>query len=564
MLSLSEILYRHPLHKENFRRWALLDAMVRGGGAMTDDFKREILRNPDNAPQSSYEERIKLATYDSVIGGIVMKLASQILIDQATYEGLKGQVWSDFFRSGGLAFDPTDQTITELGFHGVLMRSLVESLTTGSAIAQIAEIEKGKPIVTFRNRASLWDWEKSGKEFSYAKIHDFSQERKTFGGGHQSVHRFTIFWAEEGLNYSSVYTVRSKEAEKHPILSIEDLCSMDEKTLIVEAETEKLEIFSTVQGLSRFPVVSLTLPSQLVLADGLFDLQKSYSNHVMGGEWALLQTNFAQLVFTGIEDPHEEGNKNKAKAKTAGEGHFWELEEGQDAKWLVRPPEGIELTISYQDTLRSRMLEHVHTVAESAASFASKYQSGDSKREQRRSLDVLLEVYGQCVRDFCRGILDVAAIVTNSDQEWTVKGFTDYQTEDLLIWLEDYLKLEEAGIDSPTLKRESQKAIAAKAVEKLNIDPSVLAQIEQEISIEPFNLNESQRDTLVRMGQYGLLQSADLLSTLKQAGDFPASFDVASAVRRAENQSIRVDLPGESILSTNEQFNAPPITEPED
>jgi hypothetical protein len=53
------------------------------------------------------------------------------------------------------------------------------------------------------------------------------------------------------------------------------------------------------------------------------------------------------------------------------------------------------------------------------------------------------------------------------------------------------------------------------------------------------------------------------LSILKQAGDFPASFDVASAVRRAENQSIRVDLPGESILS-NEQPNAAPITEPED
>jgi len=112
--------------------------------------------------KETYDERVRLATYDSVMGGIAMKLASQILMDQASYEGLEGQEWTKFFTSCGLASDTINQTVEQLSFHGVLSRSLIEGLTTGRAIAQIGE-EDGQPIVTVRPQSALWDWQKNGK-----------------------------------------------------------------------------------------------------------------------------------------------------------------------------------------------------------------------------------------------------------------------------------------------------------------------------------------------------------------------------------------------------------------
>lgn len=558
-MKLEQLIYRHPHHKKNLRHWQILDAMVKGGSAMSTDIKREILANPDRAVKETYDERVKLANFDSVMGVIVMKLASQVLMDQASYEGLKGQEWTKFFASCGLASDPINQTVDQLSFHGVLSRSLIEGLTTGRAIAQIGE-EDGQPIVTFRPQSALWDWQKNGKEFDVAKIYDYEETRDSWVGEPIPTHRFTFFWRDRDRIYASVYCVKPRDVKKNPQFTIADLENAQDKDVIIETEVEELEVFSTTRGVSRFPVVNLSLPSQLVIADCLYDLQKSYFNHVLGGEWAMLQTNFAQLVFTGVEDPHTEGNANKAKTKLNGDGHYWECGPGQDVKWLIRSPDGIQLTVDYQKELRSRMLEMIHTVAESASNYAAKYQSGESKREQRRPLDVLFEVFGQCIRDYAKQILDVASIVTNSDQEWVVKGFTDYHTDGLMEWLEDYLKLDEAGIDSPTLKREAQKAIASKAVEQLNIDPSVLAAIEEELSTDPFNLNDSQRDTLVRLAQYGEISRFDLFTVLKAAGDLPHDFDIEAAIARIEGQPIRQDLPPDTVLS-NGQNTTEPITE---
>lgn len=558
-VNLQDLIYRHPLHKRQYRHWQILDAISKGGSAMTEDIRRELIANPDQSQSETYNERLKLAPFDSLISGILMRLSSQILMDQASYEGLDGIEWNSFFESGALAANFDQQTIDELSFHGFLIRSLIESLITGKAIAEIDEVGAGKPVVKFRPQSALWDWQKSGKEYDFAKLHDFEMVRDRWDSPAVPTHGFTVFERTLGGITAQRFNVQPRDLERFPQFPVGDLMNSEDKDVVITG-LEPVQIFSTVGGVQRFPVVALTIPSQLVVADVLYDLQKSYYNHVLGGEWALLQTNYAQLVFTGVEESHQPGNANKAKGKPAGDGKFWELEPGQDAKWLVRQPDGIQLSIDYQDKLRGRMLEMIHAIAESASTYSSRYQSGDSKKEQRRPLDILLEVFGECVRNYAKQVLDVCSIVTNSDAEWTVTGFTDYHTQGLLESIEEFLKLDEAHINSPTLKIEAQKAIAAKAIEKLGISPSVQKQVSEELATQPFNLTDAQRENLARLARDGVLSRRDLFTTLMAAGDFPANFNIEEAIARAEGQPIN-QLPPETILSDGTEDTT--VTEPQ-
>jgi hypothetical protein len=578
--TIKQLTHRNKIHKEFADHWRVLDAMVKGGSAMTADIKSLLLANPDNSQKDTYNERIRLAPYDSVVGVIIMRLASQLMIDKPSYEGSADDFWSaQFLKKGFLIPDDDD---AQASMQQGLTTAVVGALTTGKYIAQVdvrnvearnAYEQKilggNNPYVVMRDRWSLWDWESDKYGFKFVKLHDFFEERDGWDGMPIPVHQFTIYQRiESGSIFGSVYQVRLKPNAATPSnqayseqFSIAKLCDLtDQNTEIIEVMAPT-PIFSTTGGKYAFPVVCLNLPDQLCIADQTYDLQKSYFNHVLGGEWAQLQTNYAQLVFTGIDKPHQEGNDNPAKNMPTGDGRYWELYGEQKAEWLVRDPAGIELSLSYQDKLRSRMMEMINVIAEAAsASYATKYQSGDSKREQRRPLDILLEVYGERIRGFATSIINVASVARNENIEWDVKGFTDYHTTGLIETIGEYLKLEEAGIDSPTLKRESQKAIAGQVFKTWSLPSDLLAVVTTELEKDPFNLTDGQRDSLVRLAQYGQIDQRDLFETLKAAGDLPSSFNIEQAIARLSGATVPNTAPPNTVLSNATTGTA--ITEP--
>jgi hypothetical protein len=417
--------------------------------------------------------------------------------------------------------------------------------------------------------SDLWDWDSDKHGFKFVKLHDFFEERNDWSSKPIQVHQFTVYErVEDGAIVGSAHQIRLKPntsatsnepySEQFSESKLHELTDENAEIFEVMAPTK---IFSTTGGKYAFPVVCLNLPDQLCIADQTYDLQKSYYNHVLGGEWAQLQTNYAQLVFTGIDKPHQEGNGNPAKDMPTGDGRYWELYGNQKAEWLVRDPAGIELSLSYQDKLRSRMMEMINVIAEAAAaSYATRYQSGDSKREQRRPLDILLEVYGERIRGFATAIINVASVARNEDIEWKIQGFTDYHTAGLVETLGEYLKLNEAGIDSPTLKKESQKAIAGQVFKTWSLPADLLAQVVAELDKEPFNLTDGQRDALIRLAQFGQIDQRDLFETLKAAHDLPESFDVDRAIARLSGSTVPTTAPPNTVLSNGR--TGEPVTEP--
>jgi hypothetical protein len=574
MPTIRQLVRRHPEHQKFYDRWRLLDAMAAGGSCVNESVKKQLLVCPDREGNDDVvSERIKLAPYDSVMGGILVKLISQLMQDEASYQGSNDPFWADEFLASG-ALVPEDDDAAE-SFHSFLTQSAFQGLVQGAAIAQIdtrnvqantLNEQRGaggdRPYVILRPRTELWDWQIDRNGYQFAKLHTYQEIRQSWDSDPVEQHQFTIYWRDDnGRVYGAVWAFALSDSgrRKYPELSIHDFDNLTDEDVNIHTISEETEIFNINRGgqrIYKFPIVSLRIPPQLWLTDQLFDLQKSLFNQVASGEWAILQTNYAQLVFTGIEKPHSESNSNPAKESPAGDGYYWELGPDQDAKWLVRDSEGIELCIDYQEKIRKRMLEIIHRIAESAASdYAARMQSGESKKEQRKDLDILLDIYGGLIRDYAARILNVASIAHNEDVDWNVRGFSDYNSEGLIDYIDKYLQVQKTNINSASLNREAQRAIAARTIQELGLDANLLSQVEAEIAQEPFALDEKQLDSLVRVAQNDFMTSQSLLVILQKAGLIPADLDVA-----AESARLSTAIP--SPTSNGNLSAVAPVTVP--
>ena len=558
--TLKQLVRRHSEHMKYAEQWMLLSALAEGGCAVDDNVKKKLLINPDDAEPDVYSTRIRLAPYEPIMGSILMKLVSQITQDQASYEGSTDPFWEDeFFPNGVLSDEESDP---RQSLQSLLIREMLQGLVQGKMIAQVdtasaagetlAEQQANggdSAYVVLRRREELWDWASDNQGLIYAKLHTYREERPSWDAKPVRLHEFQIYQRESnGQITTSIYTVRNSQDDKATDYSgmssfgWKDLLALSESNAVIEAKVENQPIFSTTSGLFRFPVICRSIPKPLVIADQLFDLVRSHYNHVAGGEWALVQTNYAMPVFTGVDYPHEEGNSNPARFQKAGNGFWWELPPGVDCKWFVRPGSDIQLSLDYQDRQKQKMLDLVHKIADTAANaYAMRMQSGESKKEGRRDLDILLEVYGEELRGFAKSILDAASIVRNEDTEWSVNGFTDYNTTGLMEALQEYTALDQAGIDSDTLKRESRIAIANKAVASLNLSPTIVSEIADEIGEDsPFTLQPEGMNALVQLAGANLISPGDLHQIFQKAGIIPPDMDLMALLR---NLGLEPGLP---------------------
>jgi hypothetical protein len=296
---------------------------------------------------------------------------------------------------------------------------------------------------------------------------------------------------------------------------------------------EDIQLFHTNSGEYQFPIVSLSFPPQLHLADRLHDVAKSFFNQNTSLEWSLLQTNYAMLVFSGVENPH--AGDNAAAHQKVGDGRYLEIGEGQSLNWLEKEGKGNALTMQYMDKLKIQMNEIVAVIAQSAVTMASmRYQSGDSKKEDRRPMDILLDTYGEDIRRFGEQILGVCSIARGKKIDWQIDGFCDYNSIDLEDAIAAFEGLTNSGINSSTFIKQCQRALIKKAADVFEFDATTMEAIESELSDKPFNLDDSQRQALIDTANAQCLHPYDLLSVLKRSGNLPDDFDIDKAIERLQ------------------------------
>jgi hypothetical protein len=488
MPTLEALKRRHPEHQRYCEYWELLTAVVEGGDSMTDDMKRKLLPNPDGRPEAVMKERVRLATYCSKITPILSRFNSELFKNPATPTGSNDPFWSEQFFTGGALLDGDDDG--RASFNSFLMQAMMTALTTGKAIAQIdtkrangavskaQQREAGElnPYVILHPRSALWDWDSGRDGFNFVKLHQFRLVRSRWDSPPIPEHVFTIFYRENGAILTSKYVVRKIERDSKPLLPEPFISHCAERDISIEAIMENAPIFN-VGGRFEFPVVTLTLPKALWMAAQLFDCQKSYFNQTAALEYALYSNNFAMPVITGVDD-----DEDPLQGRLMGDGYYLTLKSGQGITTFERSGASIQTAIGYRAEVKRDIYDVLQQIAMSAADGASIIaRSGASKAEDRRPEEILLERYGQVVKEFIVQVLKPAAIARGEIVDWQVTGYDEFLGFSITDLLTDMQGIAAVNIPSPTFKKEIQKHFVKRAARAYDLEQHAVQKALEEI-----------------------------------------------------------------------------------
>ncbi len=454
---------------------------------MTDEKKRQVLPNPDGRPDKVMEERIKLATYSNKIGPILSRFNAQLFAKDAIYSGSKDNFWDERFFPNGALLDGDDDA--RASFKSLLMMAMMAALCEGKAIAQVdtriasgtatnriaqKQMRELEPYVVLHPRSALWDWYSDDEGFRFVKLHRFKMVRERWDAPPVPEHDFTIYQKEDdGRILASRYTVRKrlKNAEK-PLETPLPLDALKDADVDIKVLLDNQEIFS-YGGKFEMPVLTLTMPNSLWMGDQLFELQKSYFGQMAAVEWGLYTTNYAMPVITGVEDEDDDPSNNQK----FGDGYYLTLKPGQEIGWTERPGGAFTTAINYLGEIKRNIYDALQQVAMSAADGSAIIaRSGESKKEDRRPEQLLLEKYGQMVREFATQILNVAAIAHGEEVQWKVTGFDDFLGAGLIEDIADYQGIVTANIPSNTFRRETAKRFVERVGKVLNLESKTVTQ----------------------------------------------------------------------------------------
>lgn len=546
---IEQLIHRHPDHVKYRDRWILLDKMTRGGHEMDLAAKKQLLVSPNCRSQDVIEERANLASYYSLTGMILTRLQSHLLSAKSDYTltgntQIKDSFWDDIFFPTGVL----DKSGRKSFRHG-LKEAVLSAFSQGVAIAQIDTsfgvssskseqdaLKADQPYVVLRKRQDLWDWCVDEKGLIFAKLHCYRTVKKSWDSLGYPEHEFLVYHYFGDKALVNKYRVSPSDPDwtaKHGSEYF-DIEKLPAKELLITVDFEDQPVFylENKTGMrSQIPIAILEFDSSLWIADQLYESQKAYFNQTAAIEWALLSTNYAQLVFTDVDD--EESLKERLEKK-AGDGYYWALPLDVKAGWLERNGQGIDRALEYRNTKKAEMLETISQIAVGVASgYSVANRSGESKKEDRRNLDILLEVYGQSIADYVKSILDMSAIARGTDSTWTVEGYSNYDSDSLLEDLDQYEAVSKA-INSETFRKESQSRIVARAIEELSLDASIKDKVVEEILDNSFSLSDRQLDFLQDLSNIGRLSNRGLLEIIKRLGILPIDFDIDAELNRID------------------------------
>lgn len=491
--TLKQLQRQHTEYKANSDRWNTLHRLVQGGLEFDEATKRKILANPDARPAQVISERVKVARYFNKIGPIINRFLSQLFATEAAYEGSKDKFWTDSFFSGGALLPGDDDGRSS--FHAFLRAAMLQALSTGKAIAQVdtnistdvrsraeqKSLRTDEPYVLLIPRGDLWDWASDRQGFRFAKIHKFNWVRDDWDSDPVAEHDFTIYQRKpDGKVLVSRYTVRvknqQKDFDKGAITTGLEHVADDDAEISVAYGLENAQVFN-LSGEYSFPVVSLTLPNALWIADQLHDPQVSHFNQTASLEYGLVAANYASLTITST-DIEEFTQRNER----FGAGFYIHLDpNNQDAVvWTERPGGAFETSMNYREKIEADIDRTVQQIALSAADAVST-QSGEAIKQAKKPEMILLSTYGSMAKEFATSILNVASVARGEKVKWKANGFSEFEETNLSATAQLYQLVKQAEIPSETFTKSYQKAFIRDIAKTKEFDPEELKQMMEEI-----------------------------------------------------------------------------------
>jgi hypothetical protein len=502
MITLDTLRRKHKTWQAESSRWTLYNSLMSGGIRVTDRIKGELLSNPDGRPAQIINARVKNSPYVNVIGSALTRLISNLFDQRIEYMGDSDPYWTEeFIPNSAFVLDTDDDARASLNMG--LEASIRQALVEGQAIAEVStrfsgtatnlkeqiDLQENQPYIVLLPRSAMWDWKPSDRGFQYVKLHKFRMIQENWDDTPTPEHHFSIYRRDGDRILNSQYVVRLKELPKDGIFNIDtvtaDLVTIEPVT-VGDLVYEDVEIFN-VNGVYKFPVITLTMPDNLWLVSQLFDLCKEYFNTRSALNWKLNSINFSMPVVTmppGMDI--DEFKEEIEKMQKMGDGFVYYVPSGTTVGTLEMGGSGIAAAENRLALIKQDIAEQLQQISASAASTAAALgRSGLAKIEDKKSETVMMRVYGFYLKLYAGQLLECCSIAYGKIQQWQVSGLDSFSGDILSELLADLTLLAPMQIPSDTFKSSLDKRVIDAAGAKYTLSKDEVEQAKQEVDTAP-------------------------------------------------------------------------------
>ena len=478
--------------------WSELDALYKGGYAVTGKAAGDLLPKLVGENSARYEDRKKSAGYLGYLAQIIDRFVSGLFMgdlvvtepgdatDPNTPGGTSDSAfYGAFAHDADLAGTPFVSVVRSVVRNALLKKRGIVAIDFPKPLDKATIATRADEDASGASRAYLFevpceqllDWERDKfGNFRWAVLYRCRQERDTPAAvrGAAKVHEFKVWTLEGGVAVWRLFAFT--ETTDNKLLDETDFPVVD-------------------QGATGFEVIPLMM---LELADGLWMGNKigciQREHHARRS--ALIAAMNKSLVAIPVaklgpeigamggpmpsEAATDPSRGNDPLGKFDRQGYVV-IGAGDDIAFVEPAGSAYALCAQNLAELKDEMFRVVHQMAASLSTSPSAAgASGDSKREDREAEAVVLTYLGQKVREYAKKVYDVIARARAESVVWVVHGLDQFQSDDRATLLAEAVQMNTIAIPSATFTKEYKTQVALKLL--TNAPPETQDVIRAEIA----------------------------------------------------------------------------------
>lgn len=436
----------HPSY--DAERWDELEALSKGGRLFHSKIRHFL---PQNAvePHEIYQQRVKQAHYHSYTAAIAnlyvgWLFAADFTVKPHSKAAAKEIDETDDFY-GLFQEDVGDETT----FSAFTRERFREALTTGkshfliqlpSDDGEVPADKKewedrmlGRAALKNLDNSEVLDWEVDDKgRFEWVIVHCKDTVRRSWAGT-----RDTVIEQWRIYDDTNVTTFKIEYAKNKP----------------PSDEEEVTDVSSAPHGFSRVPVMTLTMPEQLCIGEQTRDPQIEHFRLDNALSWLIRRTCYAQPVFNLADGD---------TIPTMGTGYGIALGVDDKFGWTSPPMAPFDVLQKNVEAKRDEIFRVTHTMAQSVDNNAETVgRSAASKEIDAAATRIMLQAYGSYVSKTIEETYEtISEARGENDYEWSVEGFSGYDTTTMASLISNAKEARALGIPSETFHKEISIKIA--------------------------------------------------------------------------------------------------------
>ncbi len=511
----------HPCYDSD--RWEELDALAKGGRAFHAQITDFLPQNTVE-PAAMYRQRIAQAHYHSYVGSIINLYVAWLFA--ADFEvkphDENGQPVDRNPFYGVFQEDVGDETT----FAAFSRERFREALTTGGSywLAELPsnegtapedalEHEKrglGRAQLKALGSSSVLNWERlDNGRLNWAVVHSCELTQESWAHERNlMVEQWRVYEAETVTLFEIKYPKNRKPSNNDEISYIS----------------------KEPHGFKRVPIIALELPPEICVGEQTRDAQIEHFRLDNALSWLIRRSCYAQPVFK-LEDGE--------KIPTMGAGYAIVLGHEDDFGWTSPPNTPFDVLQKNVEAKRDEIFRVTHTMAQSVDNNAETVgRSADSKEIDAAATRIMLQAYATYVAKAVEETYETISEARGEDCEWSVEGFSGYDTATVPSLIAAAKAARSLGIPSPLFHKTLSKKVAMAML--AGEDQRVKEQIASEIEDAVFTVTDiSYEDDLAAAQAEALRAQASTEPTKAAASKTSADASMITAKKPAPKPAPR-------------------------